>query len=117
MLSYMDQTADPCSDFYQYACGNWAKRHAIPADKAAFDTFEMLRESLDAALRRELEIPVKLPASHLSGNPLNSSSEPLKVDAKTKARYLYQSCMNHGELSTLVIITINFIGCFVLSLP
>ncbi|XP_068156294.1 neprilysin-4 isoform X2 [Drosophila tropicalis] len=55
MQRYMDLKVDPCVDFYKFACGNWERLHPIPKDKAGFDTFEMLRESLDVVLRNLLE--------------------------------------------------------------
>ncbi len=40
--SAMDIKADPCNDFYKFACGNFAAAHPIPADQTDVDQFYTL---------------------------------------------------------------------------
>lgn len=51
MKSYMDLDINPCTNFYDFACGNWDKHNQMPADRTTYDTFEILRESLDSVLQ------------------------------------------------------------------
>ncbi len=43
-LSAIDKTADPCTDFYQFACGNWRKANPIPSDQSRWGRFNELSE-------------------------------------------------------------------------
>ena len=78
-LSALDKSANPCTDFYQYACGGWMKSHPIPADQARWGSFDLLYERNLKELRNILEDSAK----HQDRSP---------IDAKIGG--FYASCMN-----------------------
>ena len=41
-LSSIDMAANPCDDFYKFACGKYAANHPIPADQSEADSFYTL---------------------------------------------------------------------------
>jgi len=41
---FMDRSADPCVDFYQYSCGGWMKLNPIPSDQANWGVYGKLAQ-------------------------------------------------------------------------
>ncbi|HWF47252.1 MAG TPA: M13 family metallopeptidase, partial [Bryobacteraceae bacterium] len=82
-LGAIDKTANPCQDFYQYACGNWMKKNPIPADESRWGRFNELLERNELTLRGIAED---------SGKHQDRSALDQKIGA------YYGSCMDEGAI-------------------
>ncbi|XP_032855986.1 neprilysin [Tyto alba] len=83
ILENMDTTAEPCNDFYQYACGGWLKRNVIPETSSRYSNFDILRDELEVVLKDVLDTP--------SRND---------ITAVQKAKTLYRSCINESTIDS-----------------
>lgn len=77
----MDETIEPCDDFYSFACGKFVKESVIPEDKTSLTAFSVLSDKLQEQLRIVIELPVK-----------SSEAKPFQL-----AKNLYKACMNKSE--------------------
>ena len=81
----IDKSLDPCSDFFQYACGKWMKANPIPPDQAGWGTLSALAIWNVAAIHSTLE------------DASNKSSG--RTPAEQKIGDYYASCMDEAAIN------------------
>ncbi|XP_033642229.1 neprilysin-1-like isoform X1 [Asterias rubens] len=83
-LDSMNQDADPCNNFFEYACGGWVKKKVIPEDRSSYSSFTVLREEVAVKCKELFE----------------RETAPGELKSIVSVRNFYSSCMNLDLINT-----------------
>merc|ERR1739844_487757 len=86
IFELMNEKADPCQNFYEYACGGFIKNAIIDDDKSKASQWTPISDKIEQNGKHLLEAPVD--------NVNDFESDKL-------AKTYYKSCMNQEKLNEL----------------
>lgn len=78
ILNTIDETINPCDDFYQFACGNFLKTTVLPNDTKQLISFKFLQNKIEDRLY-----------NHFSEEILPNDTNAIK-----QTKLFYKSCMD-----------------------
>ncbi|EJW71178.1 hypothetical protein WUBG_17916, partial [Wuchereria bancrofti] len=80
----MNQTVNPCDDFFEYACGRWISEHPIPNDLGAYEVSASVREKVARKMKE-----------------LYDSKQSTSSKAMDAVKTIYQTCMDTNRLHSM----------------
>lgn len=59
VLQFIDETIEPCDDFYDFACGKFLTDTMLTDEKVSVDTFSVARDKMQTQLHRLVDSPAE----------------------------------------------------------
>lgn len=81
MKNYLDESINPCENFYGFACGNYIKNTIIPRGQGSINVFTSVEDLVSEQLRPIISEPTRF-----------NESKTIRL-----TKYFYASCVNQDE--------------------
>jgi len=95
ILSMMDQTVDPCEDFYKFSCGGWLNENKLPKDVFGISPTLEIEKNNKEIIHQILE------GEYPVNNNLSPEDQELDKEIFNRIKTIYNSCMDEEAIRKL----------------
>lgn len=96
VLERIDAEADPCADFFQYACGGFNDQYYLPKGQTHVSQFSVAAQRNDMMILHSIDANASLPGTARAFS--SGAHSGREDDARTKAKKYYDGCLDTRQM-------------------